>query len=189
MAVSGLTWVIYALISVLLFLMLNTPTLWRLVLGDDITIQAAAPLTDKLVQAADNLATPIVFLFWLLLGVIAYLIIWLLENFVFIAKTEVTEAAYRRGGLTPHKQYWSSALLSNLFLLTAVLVWVGGIAVYIQSLLPQFTEWFQEGLVNGSLTYRLTTILAAVALNSGAIYLILLLKRTLVLAWRLNRPA
>ena len=127
-------------------------------------------------------------IFWLFIGAATYTIIWLAENVLFIARTQVAESQYVARSPTARQQYWQSAVASNVFLVFIVLLWVSFIAFYLRVLLPTFATLFHKGLYSAPVYQRFVDILAAILGNIVAIYIILLLRRLITQSWRANRP-
>ena len=186
--VPFLVWILYALISLTMLSLINIVAVWRFLLGEPIAVSDIVLLTDRFSAFQDRLGTPVVMAFWLFIGAITYTIIWLLENVVFIAKTEVEESQYVYGSSGLQKRFLESTITSNLFLIFVALVWVSFIAVYLRLLLPLSSQLFHNGLSGGPLYQRFLEVTAAIIGNMLAIYVFLLLRRILTYLWRANRP-
>lgn|GEM_PF-4912552 len=185
---TKLVWLLYAIISLVVLILLNAAAIVQVFLVQPVTAQELVPLTDKLSQFQDKLNTPIVMIFWLFIGAATYTIIWLAENVLFIARTQVAESQYVARSPTARQQYWQSAVASNVFLVFIVLLWVSFIAFYLRVLLPTFATLFHKGLYSAPVYQRFVDILAAILGNIVAIYIILLLRRLITQSWRANRP-
>ena len=178
----------YLLISLVVLILLNINVLWQNLLGTPLTSADIKPLTDSFSEFQDKLGTPIVMLFWLFIGAITYTIIWLAENVIFIAKTEVEESHYLARSPAVKQSYWQNTLTSNLFLFFVVLLWVSFIALYLRVLLPAFSQLFNSALYSAPVYERLINIIVAIISNTLAIYFILILRRFITYSWRANRP-
>ena len=184
---SLLELLLYLLISLIILTLLNINVLGQFFFGTSITDAETSPLTDNFSDFQDKLGTPIVMLFWLFIGAITYTVIWLAENVIFIAKTEVEESHYLRRN--PIKNpYWENTITSNLFLFLVVLVWVSFIALYLRVLLPAFSQLFNSALYSAPVYERFLNIIVAIVGNTLAIYLILLIRRVITYSWQSNRP-
>jgi len=180
-------WLLYALISLIVLLFLNLNVLWENFLGHPLTVSEVTTLSDKFASFQDRLGTPIVMLFWLFIGAITYTIIWLAENVLFIAKTEVEESKYVARAPDMKQRYWESTIESNLFLFLIVLLWVSLIAFYLRFLLPAFSQLFTSALYSSPVHQRFLNIVVAVVGNTLAIYLLLLMRRVITLSWNTSR--
>lgn len=185
---STLVLLLYLLISVIALVFLNINALWRLLLGQPISSGDIAPLTEEFSTFQDRLSIHIVMLFWLFIGAITYTAIWLLENVVFIAKTEVENSRYVTRNPAAKSRYWQSALASNLFLLLMALLWASFIALYLRLLLPALSDFFSRALFSDPVQERFLYIAAAVLGNAAAIYVFLLMSRFITMSWRASRP-
>lgn len=184
-----LVWLLYALISLIVLAFLNLNVLWQNLLGQQITAAEVATLSDRFLEFQDRLGTPIVMVFWLFIGALTYLIIWLAENVLFIAKTEVQESQYVYQNPILQHYYWQAAIKSNLFLFFMVLAWVSFIALYLRVLLPAFSHLFQSGLYSAPIYQRFLNIIVALIGNILVIYLLMLMRRLITYSWNANRPA
>ena len=183
-----LVWLLYLLISLVILTLLNINVLWQNLLGASITTADITPVTDDFSAFQDKLGTPIVMVFWLFIGALTYTIIWLAENVIFIAKTEVEESHYLyRSPIIQHR-YLQTTITSNLFLFFVVLLWVSFIALYLRVLLPAFSQLFNTALFSAPIYERFIDIIAAIIGNTLAIYFILLLRRIITYSWNANRP-
>jgi hypothetical protein len=183
-----LVWLLYALISLIILAFLNLNVFWQSVLGHPLTVSEVTTLSDRFLEFQDRLGTPIVMLFWLFIGAVTYTIIWLVENVLFIAKTEVEESKYiYRSPILQH-QYWEITIKSNLFLFFIVLLWVSFIALYLRLLLPTFSHFFQSGFYDESIYQRFLGVIVAMIGNTLVIYLLMLLRRIITYSWSANRP-
>jgi hypothetical protein len=185
---SGLSVLLYLLISLLMLAALNLAAFGVVLTGRAFNSNDITPLTAQLSDFQDRLGTPIVMVFWLFIGAAVYSAIWLVESVFFVAKTEFDETRYFAPGSTLRKRYLKTALASNLFLVLMIILWVVYIAFYLRWLLPVYSSLFHNGLLAMPVSEQLTDIAAAVVGNAFAIYLLLLMRRMLTALWRANRP-
>lgn len=185
---SNLVLLLYLLLSLVILTFLNIAVFGQLLVGESINAENIAPLTDRFSDFQDRLGTPIVMVFWLFIGVVTYTLIWLSENVVFIAKSEVKASQYIYRSPAIQKKYWESTIASNAFLVFAVLLWISFVALYLRLLLPAYADLFHSALFSAPLYERFLDIGAALLGNTLSIYFILLLRRVIAQSWRVNRP-
>ena len=185
---SKLTALLYFLISLILLTLLNLPAFGQLFTLGPITAGDLGPLTEEFSAFQDKLSTPLVMLFWLIIGAAVYTTIWLSENVFFIAKSEVDASRFVTTNSSIKRAYLQSALASNLFLILMVLVWASFIALYLRLLLPVFSDLFHDSLFSAPVYERLAALFAAVLGNTLCVYFILLMRRVITYSWRANRP-
>lgn len=185
---SNLSILLYLLVSLVILSLLNVAAFGVVLTGKEFVSADITPLTDKFSDFQDRMGTPIVMVFWLFIGAAVYSAIWLVESLFFVAKTEYDESHYLAPGSALRKRYLKTALASNLFLALMVLLWVVYIAFYVRWLLPVYSNLFHSGLLGASVSEQLVNILAAVAGNALAIYLLMLMRRIIAALWRTSRP-
>jgi hypothetical protein len=185
---SNLSLLLYLLISLVMLAFMNLAAFGVVLTGKEFVSADITPLTERLSDFQDRLGTPIVMVFWLFIGAAVYTAIWLVESIFFVAKTEFDETHYLAPGSALRKRYLKTALASNLFLALMVILWVIYIAFYLRWLLPVYSNMFHDGLLADMVSKQLIGIVAAVAGNALAIYLLLLMRRLITALWRASRP-
>jgi hypothetical protein len=134
------------------------------------------------------LDTPFIFLFWVLIGCVAYSIVWGLQNVIAVSRKEAKEARYLRAGEPLPKSYWRSTMTTNLLLLTSAVSVAVYIILYFRFLLPGFAKLFHHGLYSSSHYRGLVDVLGAILASTLAIYVFMLLFRVLRYHWHTIRP-
>jgi hypothetical protein len=182
---------LYLLISFLVLGILNIRAVWDVLVGasvGSVRPEDVSFLIDNLLKLQDKLNGVFLFFFWGVLGGLVYSAVWLFQNAFLLTDKQVKGAHYLRGGYGPEKRYWHSVLAGNLYLLAAVISWLGCIFLYIQSILPFCSKLFQDSLYKSSYQ-AICGIILAVIIQALTFYCFLRIQRALVYSWRINRPS
>lgn len=191
---SPFVWLLYFLISGLVVVIVNFQTLWHIaanyILGPASEVGAAdySLIFNPFFKFTDKLDTPLLMLFWAMIGGAVYVIIFFFEQFFSIANAEVQESEYLVGGISSQKNYWQRTVKMDLFLILLIIGWIGYIMVYVQLLLPWVSRMLIHGIDSWSFQKSPLAIVGSLLLNTLAVYLFLLVRQLLVRVWRLVRP-
>lgn len=188
---SSLVVSLFLLISLVLLSILNLRGLWNVFISPaagPITSQDVAPLTDAFNSVQSKLDTPFVYLFWILVGCVAYSIVAGLQYAIAISKREAKESHFTHTNESSSINYWQSVMTTNLLVLTSVISVIIYIILYIRFLLPGFSRLFYHGLYDPSHYRGLVDVLGSILASTVAVYILILLCRVLRYHWHTIRP-
>lgn len=144
------------LLASLLFLMISANRVLLVLLAD------GTPITDltfgdvygqRLEHISGVLQVPflgrvVLFLFWLAIGSIVYVLVWLFQNFAVEVYDDITLAKMR----TPNKEeddeegWWGTTLSHTIFLGCSAILFLFYVVVVVNLLFPAWSQLFQVGL-------------------------------------------
>lgn len=90
----------------------------------------------------------VLFLFWLAVGSIVYIMVWLFENFAVEVYDDLSQASIK----TPHKDrdeeegWWGTTLSHTIFLGCSALLFMFYVILVVNLLFPSWAQLFQSGL-------------------------------------------
>lgn len=180
---------VYFFISLLLLLIASNQTL-LVILADGSPVTDLA-LTDVFGQRLDYLGellqVPILgrivlFLFWLAIGSVVYMLVWLFQNLAVEVYDDLTFAKLK----TPqHKSddeeeggWWGTTLAHAIFIGSAVIVLLFYVLIAVNLLFPAWIQLFQIGLQSISQLNSILKLLIAIVGTMISLYI-------LALFWRL----
>lgn len=180
---------VYFFVSLLLLLIASNQTL-LVILADGSPVTDLA-LTDVFGQRLDYLGellqVPILgrivlFLFWLAIGSVVYMLVWLFQN---LAVEVYDDLAFAKLKTPRHKStddeeggWWGTTLAHALFIGSAVIVLLFYVLIAVNLLFPAWIQLFQIGLQSLSQINSLLKLLIAIVGTMVSLYI-------LTLFWRL----
>jgi hypothetical protein len=182
---------LFLLVSLVLLSILNLRGLWNVFISPaagPITSQDVAPLTDVFNSVQSKLDTPFVYLFWILIGCVAYGIVAGIQYAITISKREAKESHFTHTNESSPINYWQSVMATNLLVLTSAISIIIYTILYIRFLLPGFSKLFYNGLYNPSHYQGLADVLGSILASTASIYIFILLCRVLRYNWHTIRP-
>lgn len=184
-------WVLYFVISSLLFGVINAEALWqyfnRQVIGTEAAVSSdystlTAPIFD-FINAHD---TWVLLVVWGAIGCVVFGLIAGFQSIFNSARQEVAESRYRIGGVDINKKYWNNVARLNLTFAALALGWFIYLFFYLNGLLSWVSHEFFSGLTaHWSEDYK---ILIALAVNTLAFYIFVKFTQIALGAWHAIRP-
>ena len=190
-AASTLVIFLYLMINLILLGILNLRGLWDVFVSPatgSISSQDVSPLTDALNSVQAKLDTPFVYLFWILVGCIAYSIVASLQYAIAISKKQAKESRFLHAGQVRTTDYWRSTTTINLLLLTSAVSAVIYAILYFKFLLPGISRLFYRGLYCPSHYHGVIYVLGSVLAGAVTLYVFVLLCQIVRYRWHTVRP-
>jgi hypothetical protein len=188
---SGLVMALYFMVSLTILGLLNLRGLWNISVGSavgPIANQDISPITNNLDKLQDKINGPAVFLFWLLIGCIAYGITRAIQNVFMVAGSEVKNSKYMSGGELPQHNYWRSVLASNMFFMAVAMTSTIYLVLYLWLLLPACSSLFYMGIYHHFNYKGIIDCIGGTLLNVFAMYFLAIFLRITRYRWRTIRP-
>jgi hypothetical protein len=125
----------------------------------------------------------VLFIFWLAIGSIVYMAVWLFQNLAVevyddIAVAKLKGTAQAADEVEPEESWWGTTLAHTLFIGSSVILFLFFLIIVVNALFPAWVQLFQIGLQSLS---QITSILALLISLVGIIITI----HGFVLFWRL----
>lgn len=183
-------WVLYFLIGALVLVVINSHSFWQFttnhIIGspDEVGVAGYSDVLRPVFNFTDKLNTPLLMLFWGIVGLVVYFFVSLVEQILSIAKTETQRSKYLQGGILPIRGYWKSTFQANLLFIALLTCWLIFFMFYIEAALP----WFSKLLFSG-IYYQLSPIKLLLEItgsllgNMLCIFLFLALSKLLHNSW------
>lgn len=181
---------LYAVISILLLVAFNGPAIWdyfnQNVLVQQGTFQNAVDQNSSFYKLFGSLAASRVplFVFWIIVGCGIYLMVWLLRNIYINLRNDMVADDYVHPASYSRSNYWSSVLGRKIFLVTSWLLLMGSLFASSFGLMPALAKLAREAVSSFSLPSSAMQLLAALAVTTGLIYVLVVLLRLSVYASR-----
>ncbi len=157
---------VYLFVSLLILLAVANQTILQILSGSSPVPEAG--FSEVLSQRTDSfeqlLAIPILgrivlFLFWLAIGSIVYVLVWLFQNMAVevyddLTLAKITDPRARQAAKeemqaeTDEEGWWGTALAHTIFVGSGVILFLFFLIIAINGLLPLWSQLFQIGLQN-----------------------------------------
>lgn len=172
----------YFVISLLVLLVMSNKTLLTILSGSSpvTPISVADVFGERMDSISIILATPILgrvvlFAFWLGVGSIAYMLVWLFQNIAIEVYEDVSLSKVK--GQRRDKAadgWWGSSLSRAIFIFSGALVMIFYIFAMINILLPAWSKLFQMGLQDFSHFYGILQIMIAIIGTFTTLHILIL---------------
>ncbi len=122
-------------------------------------------------------------IFWAVMGIITYLLFWLIKNVYINIHNDIVNDAFRHPSGYNRLGYWRGVVGLKGVLVLALIVL--GIYIYLLAfILPVISHQFYLALVGTKWLYQVPVLLFTVTVGAAAVYLLSKIILTIVNAWR-----
>ncbi len=181
---------LYVLISSLLLVVINGPTIWtkfKSNLQTDITfsdvIVGNAPFLQKFIDRLSRSRIPEI-VFWLLVGCTVYIIVWFIHNITNNVRNDVVADAYLHPTNYNRRLFWQSVLARKTLLFFCLVVLIAYIFAGLK-FLSVLAKFFYAAIDNFMLPSSIMEIILCIAMTTLLLYLFILLAHLTINLWRL----
>ena len=179
--------IFYAVLATVLLFVINVHTVWQFtsshLLGNTAPSNIDySSITAPVFNYLDKLGTPVLMVFWVILGTASYSLAIFVQTAISSVYKETKEAAYVRPP-TYQKRYWQDIWENNLLLVGLIASWTVSIFIFFQLLLPRFSKLLNQSLDAGTLERRAGYLASAIILTAICLFLIVKLSQLLKQGW------
>lgn len=191
---SLVDFIVYLVLGAILLLVLNHQAISNLLHADTLTPTDVAHLvfSTRFELIGTALNHPIfgrlsLLLFWAFIGCVTYMVLWLVQYLLTTAREDYVEGQQYVHPKTFNKSsYWQSIIAHNIFLFSAIVVFLGFAYLSLRMFLPMLSKLFYVGLLTAPALVGFADLILSILLISFVLYFSQMLWRVLRSAWHMN---